>query len=167
MSLSAAQIDVLIAPYYLAMAGWSAPTADDALLASVRAAAGQVGDDTVRTMLRIDWRPGVMGAWFAVAKSDPAFSDDVHDSLLTCHGTLTSVPLVAAILTYPSARTMDVLVGHYCDDMERQLGGAKLLAAAAARHARATRVDSPLPPASAESVETLEDLMRVADSLSR
>ena len=125
--------DSLVAPYYLELMGWGAIHADEQTVRAVGRKSQKVTDEEVRLMLQGTWRPLAMGAWYAIARDDAAFSGPVHDALEGCRGHLTSPALITATLFYPSERTLPLLADYAATDRERSWGAADL-ADAAGRH---------------------------------
>ncbi len=85
-----------VKPFYLAFMGLNATRASPDLRAAARASSAAVGPDKVRELLAADWRPRVMGAWYAVSHPTTAVGDALAASVETCRGSLTAPPLATA-----------------------------------------------------------------------
>lgn len=120
----------LVAPYYLKLMGTGILGVDEKLVVDVGRRGRRATDDDVRLMLAGTWRPLVMGAWYAIAHEDAEFSEPIHDALETCLGHLTSPALIAAVIFYPSKRTLPLLADYAATDRLKSWGAADLADAA-------------------------------------
>jgi hypothetical protein len=82
-----------VKPFYLGMMGLNGIRADAARIAAIRAAGRSVSVDEASALLRSDWRPRVMGAWYALLHDADLLADELGGSLATSLGTLTAPPL--------------------------------------------------------------------------
>lgn len=122
-----------VGPFYLKLMGFNAADAPDDLIAKVRRRSRTLSATDISQLLQMQWRPRVMGAWYAIAAQDPSLSAAVHGSLETCQGHLTSPPLITAALAYPTPQTPRLLADYIEQDQRMQWGAAGLAAAALAR----------------------------------
>jgi hypothetical protein len=89
-----------VKPFYLGMMGLNGIRADADRIAAIRAAGASVSVDEVYDLLRSEWRPRVMGAWYALLQEPHLVADELGQSMATSAGTLTAPPLatVTALL---------------------------------------------------------------------
>lgn len=85
-------VEQRVVPFYLQMMDVNAATADYCFLAAVRASGRQVTPDEVTWLLRDDWRPRVMGAWYAVVFDSRELCEVLSASLVSSAGSLTAPP---------------------------------------------------------------------------
>lgn len=117
-----------VKPFYLKMMGLNAVHRDipfDVL----RDLARETSDDEVMILLAADWRPRVMGAWFAAGRA-LRLEDALLNSLQTSAGSLTAPPLTTVALHGLGVKAVPSLETYLRRDVEYQLGSASFVAAA-------------------------------------
>lgn len=159
------RIQRFVTPYYLKLMSFHGATAGKRLSQEVRRRSRELTLADVDCLLRMSWRPRVMGAWFAIAVKDASLSDAVHDSLETCLGHLTAPPLILGTVKYPSRRTVDLLLDYARTDAQQDWGAAGFAAAAAARVAPEIARSSNHPLIQPEDLRQLTAMLDFADSL--
>lgn len=120
----------LIAPYYMRMMSTNVVGEGDDLATEVAALAQTLSVADVVELLRSEWRPRVMGAWFGGARTEIAVGDEVLASLDTCFGSLTSPPLVVAALLHRRPTTAERLIRYVERDRANGWGSAGFALAA-------------------------------------
>lgn len=105
-------VEQRVVPFYLEMMGENAARADDRLLAAVRESGRQVTLKEVTRLLRDDWRPRVMGAWYAVVLDSRALREVLSASLVSSAGSLTAPPLAAAATALLGADAIPALEAY-------------------------------------------------------
>lgn len=123
----------LVQPFYLDMMRDNATRAADDILDEVARTASAVTDGEILELLSLDWRPRVMGAWYATTRSGPRIAEAVLESLDTCLGSLTSPPLVTATLVHAAPTAVEHLRTYVERDVSNRWGGAGVAAAALER----------------------------------
>ena len=121
-----------VSPFYLKLMGFNAMDVPADLITKVRERSRKLSAQDITQLLQMHWRPRVMGAWYAIAARDASLSAEVHDSLETCLGHLTSPPLITAALAYPNASTASLFQDYIEADKRMQWGAAGFAAAALA-----------------------------------
>ena len=121
----------LVRPFYLDMMGMNAiERADADLLRRVVA----VGQDTsvadVVWLLRGEWRPRVMGAWFSLLHESDAVTRAVLQSLQTSAGSLTAPPLAVAAVLLAEHEAQGALAAYFAQDVLHGWGSAAFASAA-------------------------------------
>lgn len=158
-------------PFYLAMMGMNATTADETVLAAVRERATQISPRNVARLLYSEWRPRVMGAWYAVAAPRPELGEVVLQSLRTSTGALTAPALLAATLDYveagavPAVDAAAVVDDYHRRDVVAEWGAAGLARVAADALAQVTGTERHLPDPDPADAEAFEALRAVAKGL--
>lgn len=116
-----ALIDHYVVPYYLKMMRTNAP--HPKLIAAVREAAASITASETEQLLLAQWRPRVMGAWYAAVRPRHEIGEALVESLRTCAGDLTAPPLITAtvlvlggdgqpaLMTYASAAAKNSYLG--------------------------------------------------------
>jgi hypothetical protein len=154
----------LVAPFYLSMMGANALTLEsDERSQLVRVSTtATVGE--VRQLLGSgwQWRPLVMGTWFALALPSDEIRDDVVAAMTSAAGGLTAPPLaaVSALLADGEAIGAMRTYAEWIADPIRRDGSYELVSAAIA-HLGGT---PPVGPSSA-AMETFQSLYQRADDL--
>lgn len=154
-----------VVPYYLKLMAFGAASANARLASEVRARGSELESADIDRLLRMPWRPRVMGTWYAIAAGDKALTDALHVSLATSLGHLTSRPLIVASLMYPTARTRDLLDDYVRVDRADGWGASGLAGAAAARLSPGPVGRAEEHATSAEDVRQLDAMLRFANSL--
>lgn len=128
-------IETYIKPYYLKWMGYGAAERAEAhsLIPDVRDRAAELSVEDITEMVCMQWRIQVMGTWYAIARADESFMTAVHSAFEVCYGTLTAPALTAAVLTYPSDTTAEVLRAYRHLDITRQYGASGIITAALRR----------------------------------
>jgi len=132
-----------VQPYYLHMMRTNAVDLDDRLAEEVRALGREIPVSDVFELLQSHWRPRVMGAWFAAARTEVDFCEAVLESLDTCRGSLTAAPLAVAALVHVGPTTLQ----HIADYAERDAAkgwGAAGFAVAAIEHLTGAEAAGPV-----------------------
>ncbi len=120
-----------VRPFYLTMMGLNALShvvPYDALSEVGR----RTSDEEVARLLRSEWRPRVMGAWFAAGRTTRLASELLR-SLETSAGTLTAPPLAAVAVHGLGSAAQPALLAYLRIDLEQQHGSAGFIAAALER----------------------------------
>jgi Family of unknown function (DUF6000) len=125
-----ARRNVLVQPFYLQMMRLNAVQAGSEMTEMIASVAADVTVTEIVTLLRSDWRPRVMGAWFATAHDAAGIAEAVVDSLGTCFGSLTSPPLVTAALVHAGPTTLEALRAYVERDASNGWGAAGFAVAA-------------------------------------
>jgi hypothetical protein len=125
------EIVELITPFYLKMMGMNARIYGAHLLLDVAVAARTLDAADVIQLLRADWRPRVMGAWFALPHDEPEVTDAVLRSLETSLGNLTSPPLAVTAVVLAARDALSALAHYAASDAENHWGACGFAAAAA------------------------------------
>lgn len=129
-------LDRYVLPYYLQWMGLGPKDGLDTptLTAEVRARALELGGADIATMLQMmQWRVQVMGAWYAIARSDSSLTTAVHSAFDECRGTLTAPVLTAAALSYPNEGTVQVLQSYLQRHTANNYGDSSIITAAIRR----------------------------------
>jgi hypothetical protein len=124
--------DRLVKPFYLDMMGINAiQYADADVLRNVLAVGREASAADVVWLLRSEWRPRVMGAWFSLLHDDEAVTRAVLRSLETSAGSLTAPPLaVAAVLLANHGAAKGALADYLVRDVSHDWGSAGFVGAA-------------------------------------
>ena len=130
VSVLEADKERLVVPFYLQMMRTNAVGDGDELADEIAVLAHEISVGDVLELLRSDWRPRVMGAWFAAARDEIEIGDGVLASLDTCYGSLTSPPLVTAALVHGRPKTREHLNSYVERDMANEWGAANFALAA-------------------------------------
>lgn len=120
-----------VQPFYLTMMRLNALHREvpfDAL----RDAARQLTDYDVTLLLKAEWRPRVMGAWFASGRAG-RLETALLRSLETSGGSLTAPPLAAVTVCELGTRAVPSLRSYLQRDLEHEWGSASFAAAALER----------------------------------
>jgi hypothetical protein len=126
--------ETYILPFYRTWMGYSARRGEaQGLIPDLRKRSTELSVEDISAMVGMQWRIQVMGAWFAIARSDDVFRKPVHDAFEVCFGMLTAPALATAALTYPSIETVDVLRRYRERDVSQQYGSAGIITAALRR----------------------------------
>jgi hypothetical protein len=121
----------LVAPFYLRMMGTNAiQYADDELLHSVAAVGRDASVVDVVWLLRGEWRPRVMGAWFSLLQDSDAVTRAVLQSLETSAGSLTAPPLAVAAVLLAKHEAQSSLTQYLAQDVLHDWGSAAFVGAA-------------------------------------
>jgi hypothetical protein len=89
----------------------------------------RTSDEEVIRLLRSEWWPRVMGAWFAAGRAERLASELLW-SLETSAGSLTAPPLAAVAIHGLGSEAQPALPAHLRVDPEQQYGAARFIAAA-------------------------------------
>jgi hypothetical protein len=131
----------LVTPFYLRMMRLNALEEKKSFLRAVVKAGRDASTDEVIALLRDDeWRPRVMGAWFALLHHDGAtllhderaVGEAVLESLATSLGSLTSPPLAVVAVTLMGSGALSALERYTAQDIAWALGACGFVAAAIA-----------------------------------
>lgn len=129
-------IDLYVAPHYLKWMEIEAATGEGLSfrqLSEIRARAAELDRADIVSMLGMQWRLQVMGAWYAIARNDQTLAPAVHRGFTWCFGSLTSAPLAAAALTYREPMTAGVLRGYLARSRSAGYGDDAIIEAALRR----------------------------------
>ena len=120
-----------VLPYYLKMMGLNAAHADAHLdpvvLAGVTGSAHVVDHETVVRFLRSEWRPRVMGAWYAVCQNREAIQAELMRSLETSAGSLTAPPLAIAAAFLFGAEAIPSLTAYVASEAAARDGSGSFV----------------------------------------
>ncbi|MDA0171825.1 DUF6000 family protein [Solirubrobacter taibaiensis] len=123
--------DRFVAPFYLAMMGTNAlQYAEADLLRRVVAVGRDASVVDVVWLLRGEWRPRVMGAWFSLLHDSEAVTRAVLQSLETSHGSLTAPPLAVAAVVLANHEAQSALAAYVARDVLHDWGSAAFVGAA-------------------------------------
>ena len=123
--------DRFVAPFYLAMMGTNAiEHAEADLLRRVVAVGRDASVVDVVWLLRGEWRPRVMGAWFSLLHDTEAVTRAVLQSLETSHGSLTAPPLAVAAVLLAKHEAQSSLAEYVAQDVLHHWGSAAFVGAA-------------------------------------
>ena len=123
--------DRFVAPFYLAMMGTNAiEHADADLLRRVVAVGRDASVRDVVWLLRGEWRPRVMGAWFSLLHDGEAVTRAVLQSLETSRGSLTAPPLAVAAVLLADHEAESALAAYVAEDVLHGWGSAAFVSAA-------------------------------------
>jgi hypothetical protein len=154
----------LVLPFYLSMMGANALSLEpdersELVRVSTTATAGEV-----RQLLGSgwQWRPLVMGTWFALALPSDEIEDDVVAAMASSAGGLTAPPLAAVSALLAGAEAIGAMrtYAEWIADPSRSDGSHELVAAAIAYLG-----GSPPVVPSSEAMETFQSLYQRADDL--
>jgi len=118
-----------VTPFYLDMMGLNAPTSGAERLATIRTLAGELDAQEVVGLLRSDWRPRVMGAWYALFNDAASVGDELLHSLETALGSLTAPALAIAASEVLGRDAVPSLEIYASADMAANYGSAGFVAA--------------------------------------
>lgn len=126
----------LVVPFYLPMMGSNAVDLEAELRAELVRVSTSVTVDEARQLLRSggQWRPLVMGAWFALAVPADEIEDDVVTAMASSAGGLTAPPLaaVSALLAGVGAIGALQTYAEWIADPDRRDGSYEVVAVAIA-----------------------------------
>jgi len=123
--------DRFVAPFYLAMMGTNAiEHADADLLRRVVAVGRDASVRDVVWLLRGEWRPRVMGAWFSLLHDGEAVTRAVLQALETSRGSLTAPPLAVAAVLLADHEAESALAAYVAEDVLHGWGAAAFVSAA-------------------------------------
>ena len=151
-----------VEPFFLRMMGTGALAAGAPSPAEIVETCRPVTPADVVTLLRMSWRPMVMGAWLSVRHDDPAVGDAAVAALRACAGSLSAPPLAVAVVARGGPHALEALYAYHARDLAGRLGAAGVVAAAV-RHLRGDVVPAP----SAESTAVFRGLLSVAAEIRR
>lgn len=118
-----------VVPFYLKMMGLNA-LQHPVDYPSLAAVGQRTSDDEVIRLLRGEWRPRVMGAWFAAGRHDPEVLETLLWSLTTSAGSLTAPPLATVAIVNAGVRAVDALHGYLETEVAHVDGSGRFIAAA-------------------------------------
>lgn len=107
----------------------NAPVDGEPHLAAIRDLAPTLAPEDVIRLLSREWRPRVMGAWFALFQQPEVVGAAVLRSLETSSGSLTSPPLATVAAHLLGAAAIPSLEGYAAADAASGLGAADFVAA--------------------------------------
>lgn len=116
-----------VQPFYMTMMRLNALRCEvpfDAL----RDAARQITDYDATLLLHSDWRPRVMGAWFASGRAE-RLETALLRGLEASGGSLTAPPLATVVGRELGAKAVPSLRAYLQRDLEREWGSASFVAA--------------------------------------
>jgi len=151
-----------IRPFYMNWMGENPTFRDEAIaqIAELRSHAFELELSDVETMLGMQWRVQVVGAWYAIARADSRLSEAVHSGLAHCYGSLTAPALATAALIYPNDTTVAVLRAYQDRDTANHYGADGLISAAL----RALDPE-PTPDPRTDDDDTMSRLLEIAEAL--
>jgi hypothetical protein len=120
----------LVGPFYLQMMGLNAARGHDELIGEVAALGRTTTSDEVSVLLRSDWRPRAMGAWYSVFHDRSTMAAPLLESLRTSAGSLTAPPLAVAAVEIAGVGALDSLRAYNEVDQRQGLGSSGFVAAA-------------------------------------
>jgi hypothetical protein len=118
-----------------------------------------ITDEDVVALLRSDWRPRVMGAWFSPAHDVEAVRSAVLTSLETSGGYLTAPPLAAVAAVLCGNDALESLRIYRAADIAGAWGGASFI------DATIEHLGSQPEPGSEESLARPEDREHLGELL--
>lgn len=151
-----------IRPFYMNWMRANPKFRDEAIaqIAELRNRAFELEVSDIETMLVMQWRVQVVGAWYAIARSDSRLSEAVHRGLAHCYGTLTAPALATAALIYRNDTTAVVLRAYQERDAANQYGADGLIGAAL----RALAPEPTRDPRTDDD-DTMSRLLEIAEEL--
>jgi hypothetical protein len=120
-----------VQPFYMTMM-WLNALRCEVPFDALRDAARQVTDYDVTLLLNSDWRPRVMGAWFASGRAG-RLETALLRSLGTSGGSLTAPALATVAVRELGAKAVPSLQAYLQCDLEHEWGSASFVAAALER----------------------------------
>lgn len=119
-----------VAPFYLRLMGLNALDywQDDA--EAMRTLAPSLTVDDLTRLLRIDWRPRVMGAWFALFRPPSAVGPELLRSLETSGGSFTALPLATVAAHVLGEAALPSLMRYAATEEASRDGSGQFVAAA-------------------------------------
>lgn len=160
-----------IVPFHQAMMGTHATTADDEVVAGVRACAARLPAPEVVRLLFAPWQARVMAAWYAAAAPRPDLGQALLHALEATTGDGDAPPVLVAILDHVDMDAVSVeetavaLEDYHRRDLGGGWGSAGLACAAAEAFVRRTRTPTHLPPPGEADLEMLAALRAVSRRL--
>jgi hypothetical protein len=119
-----------VKPYYLKMMGLNAIwEAEAPPIRDVQEVSESVSDETVLRFLRGEWRPRVMGAWFALTHAAATIGADLARSMETCGGSLTAPPLAVSAATVLGREAVPSLMSYATGDVGKRDSSNRFVAA--------------------------------------
>lgn len=118
-----------VQPFYLHMMRLNAVTDGGPHLPVIRDLGSTITAEDVVRLLRREWRPRVMGAWFALFHDPQSVGADLLQSLETSAGSLTSPPLAVVAGHLMGAAAIPSLERYAAQDMALNYGAAGFAAA--------------------------------------
>jgi hypothetical protein len=148
-----------VKPYYLKMMGLNAIwEAEAPPIRDVQEVSESVSDETVLRFLRGEWRPRVMGAWFALTHAAATIGADLARSMETCGGSLTAPPLAVSAATVLGREAVPSLMSYATGDVGKRDSSNRFVAAVLESLGQAC----PEVPIDAKDRESAERMLSVA-----
>jgi hypothetical protein len=98
-------------PIYLGMMGHNALRANSGRDALLRDLSARITEDEIRRLLlAFNWRPRVMGGWYAAIRGHEQLASVVHAALVRARSPKEGVPLLVATVLMPSEESAGVLL---------------------------------------------------------
>jgi len=120
----------LVQPFYLQLMGLNAADASDEFLNEAAGVGRRTTPHEVVELLRADWRPRAVGAWFALLHDRSAMNAAVLESLRTSAGSLTAPGLAVAAVEIAASDALESLAVYCEQDQRRDMGSCGFVAAA-------------------------------------
>jgi len=120
-------VERCVVPYYLNMMSCNAVEYGPRLVDEIASVGRSVTDEDVVGLLRGDWRPRVMGAWFAPIHDNADVRSALLASLESSAGRLTSPPLAAVAAVLCGTDALDSLRIYRAADIASQWGAAPFI----------------------------------------
>lgn len=135
--------DRCVKPFYLKMMGFNALTCEEEVLRLIRQVGAGLDAGAVVKLLRGEWRPRVMGAWYALLHDTHEVRQALLYSLETSAGTLTAPALATAAIALAGIEAVPSLTAYAAADVSHQYGAAGFIAAAVERLGGAAEWSAP------------------------
>jgi hypothetical protein len=158
-------VDRCVVPYYLKMMNRNAVEYGADLVDEIATVGRSITDEDVETLLRSDWRPRVMGAWFSPVHDVQPVRSALLKSLETAGGYLTAPPLAAAAAALSGEGALDSLRIYRAADIAGAWGGASFIDATIEFLGSQPEPGSETSLARPEDHEHLSELLRLVDRL--
>jgi len=158
-------VERTVVPYYLSMMATNAVEYGAGLVDEIASVGRAISDGDVVSLLRSDWRPRVMGAWFAPLHDDPDVRTAVLASLESSSGRLTLPPLAAVASVLCGADAVESLRTYRAADIESQWGAAPFVDATIERLGAPPVLESSESLARDEDRRALDELVGLVERL--
>jgi hypothetical protein len=152
-----------VAPFYLQMMGLNALNYWQEEVEAMRTLAPALTVEDLTRLLRSEWRPRVMGAWFALFRPPSVVGPELLRSLETSGGGLTAPPL-ATVATHMLGDAALPSLMRYAATEEASRDGSGLFVAAAIEALGAAPAG---PPARDEDRVAFATMLSIAGQLPR
>ena len=119
-----------VKPFYLDMMGVNALSQAEEHIPALQRLGPTLDPADLIRLLRGQWRPRVMGAWFALFHAPSTVGDEVLRSLETAAGSLTAPPLATVAVYLLDTTAIPSLATYASSAVASQDGSGRFIAAA-------------------------------------